>query len=442
MIRAAFKTEKARRSANEDSCLVLTSEELAGLADGLYIVADGMGGRASGAVASRITVDTVHYSFISEMELASDPSEALSNALKAANKAVWAEAASKPELRGMGSTCVAVAVRGDRAFFAHVGDSRIYLMRDGKIRRLTEDHSFVAEKVRSGEITEEQARQSRFRNVITRAIGIEADAQPAVGSVELSEGDVILLCSDGLTGPVPDARIAEILSSLSNPEETCSRLVNAALRAGGSDNVTVIVAAYGATRSASRGRAPVRGIRASWIASAGFLALGLVLGFGLARLTAPKPTAPAPGTSPLVFGDRGYQDPVPLTYMPLQPGFLVMDSAGVMQVVDLQGRRTRVDTSGQVLATYPPRDTFKPRGSGPVQSAALDVAGALYVSDPVGKKILKFGSDGLFIETIGEGKLTSPGALAVGPTGDIFVIDGGRLKVIRAKSKSPITSDQ
>ena len=442
MIRVASKTEKGRRSANEDACLVLTSEELGGVADGLYIVADGMGGRASGAVASRIAVNAVRDAFLSETQAGREASDALAEALRAANKAVYQEAISKPELRGMGSTCVAVGVLGDRAFFAHMGDSRIYLLHGGQLRRLTEDHSFVAEKVRSGEITEEQARHSRFRNVITRAIGIEPDAQPAVGSIDLETGDVLLLCSDGLTGPVSDAKIADILCGSSDPDEACNRLVSAAIRGGGGDNVTVVVAAYGARsairRPATRTKRPV-----SWILPALIgLAVGLLLGhLFLGRTAGPpvKETSPAP----VDLSRVEYADPAQLTYLPLQPGFLALDPKGFLHVVDLQGRRMKVDASGRVIATYPGRDTFKLGKTESVQSAATDSQGNLYVSDPVGKKILKFGADGALIVIIGEGKLTSPGALAVDSTGSVYVIDSGRLKVVRAKrGESSVTSDQ
>ncbi|MCX6375562.1 MAG: Stp1/IreP family PP2C-type Ser/Thr phosphatase, partial [Armatimonadetes bacterium] len=431
----ASKTDKGRRSANEDSCLALTSEELGGQADGLFIVANGMGGRASGALAGRIAVNTVRDAFISKTDEAEDLSDVLGESLRAANDAVYREQTSKPELRGMGSTCVAVAVRDDRAFFAHMGDSRIYLLRAGELRRLTEDHSFVAEKVRCGEITEEDARHSRFRNVITRAIGIEPNAQPAVGSTDLEPGDVILLCSDGLTGPVPDARIADILCGSSEPEDACNRLVNAALKSGGSDNVTVVVAAYGAPQRVLRDSQPiVRTWQSPWILAG---LLGLVLGIALGVYPGhlilrryAKP--PVEQKTHLDLARVTYTDPVQLTYIPLQPGFLALDPKGFLHVVDLEGRRMKVDTSGQVVTTYPARDTFKPRNLSAYQSAAADIEGNLYVSDPVGMKILKFGANGLLIGTIGEGKLISPSALAVDAKGSIFVIDGGRLKVIRS----------
>ncbi len=432
-IRTAFKTDIGRRQENEDSYLALNAAELGGRADALLIVADGMGGRASGQVASRLAVSSVRDAFLSGA-VADDLSSSLREGLRTANSKVFGEASTKAELQGMGTTCSAAAIKGGKAFFAHLGDSRIYLLRDGAILRLTEDHSFVAEKVRTGELTEEQARQSRFRNVITRAVGLEADCQPAVGSVDLAQGDVLLLCSDGLTGPVPDNQIADILCGSSDVDEACDRLVKTALKNGGSDNVTVVLAVFGTRTSVKRRAVKKEPKRISWVIP---LLIGLLLGLGIGALPGYliflKPTpkqvvAEKPTVSATVYGD-----PVPLTYEPLQQGFLALDEAERLNVVDTQARRMVVDGNGKTLATFPARGTFKPVKHTPTQMAAADTDGNLYVSDPVGKKILKFGKDGLFLCVIGEGKLMLPEALAVDKNGSVFVIDGGRLKVIRPK---------
>ncbi len=445
-IRIAFRTDKGRRPENEDSALVLSADELGFQADALLIVADGMGGRASGQVASRIAVDTVRDSFVAGIAGGRDLSEVLASSLQAANSAVYREATSKPELQGMGTTCVTAAVKDGTAYFAHLGDSRIYLLRDGRICRLTEDHSFVAEKVRTGEITEDQARRSRFRNIITRAIGLEATAQPSIGSTELESGDVLLLCSDGLSGPVTDNQMADILCSSSDPEEACNRLVSTALKNGGTDNITVVIAAYGARTATVRRPEPVEEPREvkvpiTWIVP---LLIGLLLGMGIGlypgyllfhkQAQPVKQEAAKPDLAHMT-----YADPSPLTYVPLQPGFLALDQQGRLHVADTQGRHLMVDKSGQIVTTFPARDTFKPSAHTPSRTAATDPDGNLYVSDPAGKKIVKFGKDGLFISTIGEGKLTSPEALAIASDGSIFTIDGGRLKVIRVKH--PETTD-
>lgn len=432
-IRTAFKTDIGRRTENEDSYLALNAAELGGRADAMLVVADGMGGRASGQEASRLAVNSVHDAFLSGAA-AEDLSSSLREGLRTANANVFREASGKTELQGMGTTCSAAAIKGGKAFFAHLGDSRIYLLRDGAIRRLTEDHSFVAEKVRTGELTEEQARQSRFRNVITRAVGLEADCQPAVGSVDLMQGDVLLLCSDGLSGPVPDNQIADILCGSSDPDEACDRLVKAALKNGGTDNVTVVLAVYGARTAVTRRVVKKEPKRISWVVP---LLIGLLLGLGVGVLPGyliflkPPPKLVAVEKPPVVM--TAYADPVPLTYEPLQPGFLALDTAGRLNVVDTQARRMVVDGNGKTLGTFPARDTFKPVKHTPIQMATADADGNLYVSDPAGKKILKFGKDGLFLCVIGEGKLTSPEALAVDKNGSVFVIDGGRLKVIRPK---------
>jgi len=444
-ILVSSKSEKGRRRANEDACLALTSEELGGGIEGLFIVADGMGGRASGALASTLAVNTVRDAFVSGIGRGTDNlAEVLSESLRAANDAVYREANSKPELQGMGTTCAVVAVRDGQVFFAHMGDSRAYLLREGRLRRLTEDHSIVAEKVKTGELTEDQARKSRFRNVITRAIGLEPDAQPAVGSTELQPGDVLLLCTDGLTTPVSDAEIADILCSSSEPEEACDRLVKTALRNGGADNVTVVVAAYGAQPvTAARGRVTRTRRIASWILPALVgLALGIGIGLYPGRMLLPGAGKPlvrkqSPALSQPDLARATYEDPVSLLYVPLQGSFLALDASGYLHVVDRQGRLMRVDTSGRILYTFPARDAFKPAAQTRSPMAATDRESNLYISDPAGRRIVKFGPDGLFLGSIGEAKLSAPEALAVGADGSIYVVDNGRLKAIRPKSSQP-----
>ena len=438
-ISIASKSEKGRRAANEDACLVLTSDDLGGRLDGLLVVADGMGGRASGAIASSMAVNAIRDVFASDAdrEILS-PEELLSRGFRAANDAVHSEASSKPELQGMGTTCAAAAIQGGRAFLAHMGDSRAYLLRDGRLRRLTEDHSFVAEKVKNGEITEEQARRSRFRNVITRAVGLDPEAQPEIGSVELQPGDVLLLCTDGLTIPVSDGEIANILCSSSDAEESCDRLVKAALRNGGSDNVTVVVAAYGSGKATVRDRAASGKPRATWLLPA---LIGLVagLGIGLSPVRTLLPGTPEPSVRmerprQPDLAHLTYEDPVSLLYIPVQGGILSLDRRGYLHVVDQQGRLIRLDRYGRIIYTFPARESLKPPSGARSPAVASDRQGNMYISDPAAKEILKFGRDGLFLGSIGKGKLFAPEALAVDGDGSIYVIDGGRLKAIRPES--------
>lgn len=419
----AWKSEKGRRSANEDSCLVLTGEELGGQADGLFIVADGMGGRASGAVASSLAVNAVRDTFKSGLG-SGDIEGALAESLQAANRSVFQQASAKPELQGMGTTCVAAAIKDDRVYFAHLGDSRMYLLRDGRLRSLTEDHSFVAEKLRTGEITEDQARRSRFRNVITRAVGLESDAQPSLGSTELDAGDIILLCTDGLTTAVSDSQIADILSGASSSDEACDNLVRTALKNGSSDNITVIVSAYGTSKRRSTAR--VR--RTSWALPAILsliigLAAGLFAGWRwLPDLTEPLTEVVSTEIRPN-FAGLTYEDPVSLLHNPLRDG-LALDGQGLLHVIDHQGRLLRVDGSGRILFTFPMQIAGK---------VALDGEGNLYISDPIGKRVMKYSPSGFPLGNIGEGKLSAPGALVVDGEGSVYVIDSGRLKVIRPK---------
>ncbi len=444
-ISTAWKTDKGPRPANEDSCLILTRDELAGAAEGLLVVADGMGGRASGATASGLAVEAVRRTFTSGVQTASDLGSLLSRSLVAANTDVVREAGARPELQGMGTTCVAAAVKDDKLFVAHVGDSRGYLLRDGRLLRLTEDHSIVAEKVRSGEMTEDQARRSRFRNVITRAIGLEADIEPEVSSTDLRPGDVILLCSDGLTGPVREPEIADIVGSSMAPSEACDRLVKAALKNGGSDNVTVAVAAYRRTTTpTSVGPAAGGGIgrRLARVLVPGLLGLivGLSLGLYAERIPYLKDLKPAEKTvvAPAPEPDMSkfeYGIPASLLYTPVKGSVLSLYQ-GYLYVSDTTGRLAKVDTTGRVVADFVADDAFEERVRLLSAKTARDRQGNIYLSDTANKRIAKYSADGAPLRMIGEGQLIGPEALVIDRNGDIYVVDGGRLKVIRPKPVS------
>jgi serine/threonine protein phosphatase PrpC len=201
------------------------------------LVADGMGGHAAGEVASSIAADIILRLYF---EREGSPTERLSACLGAANRAIYERAQSDPACAGMGTTCTVLAIQGNAAFLGHIGDSRAYLLRRDRLQQISEDHSLVAQLVRDGVLTEEQAAQSPDRNVILRALGNEARAKPTVWreGLPLISGDAVVLCSDGLSDVVEQGRIEEIVRELP-PFEACRTLIDAASAAGGPDNISV-----------------------------------------------------------------------------------------------------------------------------------------------------------------------------------------------------------
>lgn len=205
----------------------------------VFVVADGMGGHRGGEIASRIAVRTILAFYTADSGV--DRAKALTRAFHEANQTIIQEAVSDSTLFGMGTTCTALALHQGRAYFAHVGDSRCYFVRDGKILQVTNDHSIVGEMVRSGILSDEDARTHPKRNVITRSLGAQPDvAAETPESIELQVGDTFLLCSDGLTGYLSDIDLSDVLTT-SGPEEACKKLVRMANEQGGRDNITVQV---------------------------------------------------------------------------------------------------------------------------------------------------------------------------------------------------------
>ncbi len=202
-----------------------------------FVVCDGMGGAAAGEVASRMAVDAMLHA-MSEGPLTR---ETFQHAVDAANHSVHRSAEQDPTRAGMGTTLVAMATRGDRAWVAHVGDSRCYRLREGSLERLTHDHSLVDEQVRLGQLTQAQAETSPMRNVITRAVGTQDEVDADVIEFVVAPGDLYLLASDGLMREVDDERIEGILQASGELEETCAQLIGAANEAGGRDNITCVV---------------------------------------------------------------------------------------------------------------------------------------------------------------------------------------------------------
>ena len=220
---------------------------------GIFVVCDGMGGQAAGEVASKMGVDTVlnyfrqaanngNFPMVGKaLEGVSERANALGSAIQMANGAIFQAASGASEHAGMGSTIVAVLVKGNFLSIAHVGDSRIYLLRQGSIQQLTNDHSLVMEQVRRGLITREEAEHSEMQNIIIRALGPEEKVQPDLDDQMAEPGDVLLLCSDGLIRHVPDDSILEVVQGTISLQLMADRLIDAARDGGGSDNITVLL---------------------------------------------------------------------------------------------------------------------------------------------------------------------------------------------------------
>jgi serine/threonine protein phosphatase PrpC len=235
------------RTNNEDSFRIL--EPL-----NLFILSDGMGGEAHGEVASALAVETIadycaqpkEDSGVTLAGVAPDnwsaDTKRLQNAVSQANFKIYDSAQKNPEQRGMGATLTAAWVNGSKLSIAHVGDSRAYLLRNGALQQLTSDHSLVAEQVRRGILTPQQAEESEMQSVLLRALGAHPEVQVDVDETELFPRDVLLLCSDGLTRMVTEPEIAGTLQAETNPVSAAQKLVDLANERGGLDNVTVIVA--------------------------------------------------------------------------------------------------------------------------------------------------------------------------------------------------------
>lgn len=213
----------------------------------LMIVADGMGGAACGNIASQLATHIVHERLFNEAARRMPMTERLDYAITEANRMIYQRAASDGHCHGMGSTCVALAVTGMRAYLAHVGDSRIYLVRDGRIARLTRDHSRVQRMLDDGLITEEEAVGHPESNVIERSLGPRSSVTPEVRPepIELREEDTFVLCTDGLTGLLRDDEIFELVNH-APVQPACDALIEMANQRGGHDNITVAIVRIGA----------------------------------------------------------------------------------------------------------------------------------------------------------------------------------------------------
>jgi PPM family protein phosphatase len=225
------------RSGNEDNYAVDVSADR-----GVFIVADGMGGHAAGEVASEMAVQIVLRELSAIHDLG-DPSapQTLALAVRHANRAIHDRTLTEVDKQGMGTTASVLLASGTRYLIGQVGDSRVYLLRDGALTQLTKDHSYVQEQVDLGNLTPEQARYHPYSNVITRCVGAGEDVEPDIYTGEVRMGDVFLVASDGLTGMVDDRRLQHLLMARTAPERKVHALISEANGRGGLDNITAIV---------------------------------------------------------------------------------------------------------------------------------------------------------------------------------------------------------
>jgi protein phosphatase len=245
------------RKNNEDSFLIVDLTEgtesagssalnfTAGERGGLLMVADGMGGAEAGEVASRMAVELVCRYLQSERFDSRETFVAnLKNSIERANLNIQQEGQKHEERKGMGTTLTAAGIFGGELFFAQVGDSRGYLVRNGSIAQITQDQSLVAHLVASGVLTPEKAKVDRRRNVILQALGAQKQLEVAISVVELKRGDCAILCSDGLSGKVEAEEIIKILQGSAGADDACAQLIDLAKQRGGEDNITVVIAKF------------------------------------------------------------------------------------------------------------------------------------------------------------------------------------------------------
>jgi PPM family protein phosphatase len=237
-----------RRTSNEDALL---------LRETVFAVADGMGGHLAGEVASAAALEPIAALDGTLFSSASQAAEALTAAVTEANAHVVALASDNPQFRGMGTTLTAILIEGIRIHVAHVGDSRAYLLRNNQLSRLTIDHTLVQQLIDDGQITEEEAAQHPQRSVITRAIGISPAVDVDTLSFTLAADDMVLLCSDGLTGVVDDNTIVRILTRAETPTHAIDQLIAKANDNGGPDNVTVLLLTYEDEESGAQPTVPL-----------------------------------------------------------------------------------------------------------------------------------------------------------------------------------------
>jgi PPM family protein phosphatase len=224
------------RSGNEDNFAVDV-----GTNRGVFIVADGMGGHAAGEVASEMAVQILQRELGDLAVIDAAAEKMIAEALRHTNRAIHERTVAEVDKQGMGTTASVLVIAGDRYLIGQIGDSRVYLLRDGALRQLTKDHSYVQEQVDAGFLTPEQARYHPYSNVITRCVGASPEVEPDVYTGDVQDGDLYLVASDGLTGMVDDRRLQQLLLARVAPERLVQLLISEANGRGGLDNITAVV---------------------------------------------------------------------------------------------------------------------------------------------------------------------------------------------------------
>lgn len=238
MVQIGFKSNRGVvRDTNEDACFVIPGNDV-------YVVADGVGGNNSGEVASRTAVeqiaDFVNLRDIRECTTTEKIFGFLGDAISTANSAIYEMGRDQSKYKGMATTVVMAYLFRGEGYIANIGDSRAYVFREGKLSRITKDHTLVNELIDKGVITEDEAESHQQKNVITKALGAEPTVAPDYYKLPLHSGDVLMLCTDGLYGEVGEEKILQVLEKGKSMNATCSELVDIALKSGGRDNITVV----------------------------------------------------------------------------------------------------------------------------------------------------------------------------------------------------------
>ncbi|MGE0132110.1 MAG: tetratricopeptide repeat protein [Blastocatellales bacterium] len=305
-----------KRVSNEDNLLALPDR-------GVYLVADGVGGRLGGEVASQTVVDV--FSIVFAQSHHEDLRKVIESAIEFCNQKIYEDALSNPELDGMATTIAMLAIEGKRAIIAHVGDSRVYRFDRKGLICLTEDHSEVGDALRAGLITAEQAAQHPRRNVISRALGAEPEVEPDFREIEIDDQSSFLLCSDGINRHITDQEIARLMKSGQRPQTICERMKNLCYQGGAEDNLTAIVIDFGPRRYAeepTRPRIPAKVAQAQAAPAPPRQANRIEVNL--------KPSAPASGKRGSGQGnDQTPRQKVPANSQPArQSGSLAISQAG------------------------------------------------------------------------------------------------------------------